>query len=132
MTITVLAILAVDFPIFPRGFGKTELWGTSLVRFHLFHPSRLRRVFPFLDADLFLPLPLLPRFAQMDVGVGSFVLSLGIISARPFLRIPGARLAPKSTWPLLVKSVKKSVPTLLLGLVRVGMVKSSGYPVSRE
>ncbi|KAL7414760.1 GWT1-domain-containing protein [Mrakia frigida] len=94
MTITVLAILAVDFPIFPRGFGKTELWGTSL----------------------------------MDVGVGSFVLSLGIISARPFLRIPGARLAPKSTWPLLVKSVKKSVPTLLLGLVRVGMVKSSGYP----
>lgn len=68
----------------------------------------------------------------MDVGVGSFVLSLGIISARPFLRVPSAinpSLNPKTS-TMLVKSIKKSVPTLLLGLVRVAMVKAADYPVS--
>lgn len=32
MLMTVLCILAVDFPVFPRRFGKCESWGTSLVR----------------------------------------------------------------------------------------------------
>ncbi|EIW72255.1 hypothetical protein TREMEDRAFT_58415 [Tremella mesenterica DSM 1558] len=63
----------------------------------------------------------------MDVGVGSFVFSLGLVSSRSFL--PHSITSPPT--PVLsqvLRAMKKSAPVLLLGLVRVIMVKGSDYP----
>lgn len=65
----------------------------------------------------------------MDVGVGSFVFSLGLISARPFLAPPNSTTSKRQLWPSLLKSIKGSIPTIFLGLVRVAMVKGVEYPV---
>lgn len=89
---TCVAILAVDFRIFPRRFAKVETWGTSL----------------------------------MDMGVGSFVFSAGLVSARPIL---SARLAGKasSLGKSLRSSFRSSTPLLLLGLIRLYSVKGLDY-----
>lgn len=88
MIITCLAILAVDFKVFPRRFAKVETWGTSL----------------------------------MDMGVGSFVFSGGVISARPILK---DRLAGRTTSlrTRLYLSARHSLPLFVLGLVRIYSVK---------
>ncbi|PYH95428.1 GPI-anchored wall transfer protein 1 [Aspergillus ellipticus CBS 707.79] len=93
MIITCVAILAVDFPAFPRRFAKAENWGTSL----------------------------------MDLGVGSFVFSGGVVSARSVLkgRKIGATKAP--LWQRLVASTRHSVPLLVLGLIRLYSVKGLDY-----
>ncbi|KAH6903282.1 GPI-anchored wall transfer protein 1 [Coprinopsis sp. MPI-PUGE-AT-0042] len=92
MLMTVLAILAVDFPVFPRSLAKCETYGVSL----------------------------------MDLGVGSFVFSQGMVSAIPLLRDPGYLTAP--TLPKLLKVTRKCIPIILLGVIRVIMVKGTEYP----
>ena len=61
----------------------------------------------------------------MDVGVGSFVFSAGIVAARPIL-------SPKSIdkpriWDRLQHSIRHSAPLFILGLVRFYSVKGLDY-----
>ncbi|KAI1294507.1 Glucosaminyl phosphatidylinositol (GlcN-PI) nositol acylation protein [Mortierella claussenii] len=88
MILTCIAILAVDFPIFPRRFGKVEAYGTSL----------------------------------MDLGVGSFVFSSGVVSARGYLK--------KETLPFTTQmmiALRTSIPLLALGLGRYISTKGVDY-----
>lgn len=92
LVITCLAILAVDFRIFPRRFAKVETWGTSL----------------------------------MDIGVGAFVFSAGVVAARPVLK----ERAEGRTIPLirrLAHSMRHSLPLLVLGVIRLLSVKGLDY-----
>ncbi|KAH9971554.1 GWT1-domain-containing protein [Lactifluus volemus] len=92
MLMTILAILAVDFPIFPRALAKCETYGVSL----------------------------------MDMGVGTFVFSQGIVSAIPLIKNPKyLRVSPVRE---VASVLRKCAPILALGLVRVILVKGTQYP----
>jgi phosphatidylinositol glycan class W len=91
MVMTCVAILAVDFPVFPRRFAKVENWGTSL----------------------------------MDMGVGSFVFTAGVVAARSSLKEASGRRPPLSK--RLVTSLRHSIPLLVLGTIRFISVKGLDY-----
>ncbi|OKL56051.1 GPI-anchored wall transfer protein 1 [Talaromyces atroroseus] len=97
MVVTCSAILAVDFPIFPRRFAKVENWGTSL----------------------------------MDLGVGSFVFSAGVVSARAILKTQvtakSALSRQSNLFQRLVAAFRHSIPLLVLGLIRLYSVKGLDY-----
>ncbi|KZP17007.1 GWT1-domain-containing protein [Athelia psychrophila] len=92
MLMTILGILAVDFPVFPRALAKCETYGVSL----------------------------------MDLGVGSFVFSQGVVSAIPLIKDPAHLTAPLA--PKLRDVLRKCAPVIALGVVRVLLVKGTEYP----
>ena len=63
----------------------------------------------------------------MDLGVGSFVFSQGIVSSIPLLKDPAHLTAPLRS--KLVSVTKKTLPIIFLGLIRVLLVKGTEYPV---
>ena len=65
---------------------------------------------------------------QMDLGVGSFVFSQGVVSAIPLLKNPTQLIAP--VLPKITRIARKVSPLFLLGLVRLISVKGTDYPVS--
>ena len=64
----------------------------------------------------------------MDVGVGSFVFSQGVVSAIPLLKNSSHLSAP--LLPKLTMVAWKMLPLIGLGLLRVLIVKGAEYPVS--
>ncbi|KAH9956341.1 GWT1-domain-containing protein [Russula dissimulans] len=95
MLMTMLAILAVDFPVFPRTLAKCETYGVSL----------------------------------MDLGVGSFVFSQGVVSAIPLIQSldrPQYLRSPLM-WEI-ISVLEGSTVVSLLGLARVVLVKGTQYP----
>lgn len=93
LVLTGLAILAVDFQVFPRRFAKVETWGTSL----------------------------------MDLGVGSFVFSNGVVASRVIIK---EKLNPSSR-PSMIKRVFNALRSggtlLIIGLLRLYFVKNLEY-----
>ena len=63
----------------------------------------------------------------MDLGVGSFVFSQGIVSAIPILKKPQHLSDPLI--PKMITACKKALPLFVLGFVRVLLVKGTEYPV---
>ncbi|KAH9921820.1 GWT1-domain-containing protein [Fomitopsis serialis] len=92
LLLTFLAILAVDFRVFPRMLAKCETYGVSL----------------------------------MDIGVGSFIFSQGIISAVPLIKNPAYLTQP--LFPKMVTTARKCLPIFVLGFVRTLSVKGVEYP----
>jgi len=67
----------------------------------------------------------------MDMGVGAFVFSQGVVSATSiieWIKYP-THLRPPLTSEIK-SALEKGLPVLALGLIRVVLVKSTEYPVS--
>ncbi|KAG6901871.1 hypothetical protein C0995_007097 [Termitomyces sp. Mi166 len=110
MLMTIISILAVDFPVFPRAQAKCETFGVSLV-YSIVTSREL-----YFDELIF----------KMDLGTGSFVFSQGLVSAIPLIKNPSYLSAPAV--PKILAVTRKSLPIILLGILRVLFVKGTSYP----
>ena len=63
----------------------------------------------------------------MDLGVGSFVFSQGIVSAIQLIKDPAYLSSPVAS--KFISVTRKSLPIIVLGLIRVVLVKGTDYPV---
>lgn len=63
----------------------------------------------------------------MDLGVGSFVFSQGLVSALPMIKNP--RYLTEPFIPKFAQTLRKCLPVLILGLFRTVSVKGTEYPV---
>ena len=66
----------------------------------------------------------------MDLGVGSFVFSQGIVSAIQLIKDPAYLTSPVVS--KFIRVTRKSLPIIVLGLIRVILVKGTDYPVSHS
>ena len=67
----------------------------------------------------------------MDMGVGSFVFSQGVVSAIPVIQL--VKNPPDLRPPLrleILSVLEKCLPVLVLGLLRLVLVKGTQYPAS--
>lgn len=96
LILTSIAILAVDFEVFPRKLAKVETWGTSL----------------------------------MDLGVGSFIFSSGIVSrTNKVVKEETKGLSKTQQKPNFFKRLifRKSNILFVIGLLRLFFVKNLEY-----
>ena len=63
----------------------------------------------------------------MDLGVGSFVFSQGVVSAIQIIKDPAYLTSPVVS--KFIRVTRKSLPIIVLGLIRVILVKGTDYPV---
>ena len=63
----------------------------------------------------------------MDLGVGSFVFSQGVVSAIQIIKDPAYLTSPVMS--KFIRVTRKSLPIIVLGLIRVILVKGTDYPV---
>jgi len=74
----------------------------------------------------------------MDLGVGSFVFSGGLVSARALLKelhafqqaqVKGVQYTPISVAERVSTTIRSAVPLLVLGFIRLATVKGTDYAV---
>ena len=63
----------------------------------------------------------------MDLVVGSFVFSQGVVSAIQIIKDPAYLTSPVVS--KFIRVTRKSLPIIFLGCIRVILVKGTDYPV---